>query len=92
MATRSLSRQRFFDVRISGKEPNGTAYNNRMSLHPTMDGAFTAVIAILTRWGQAQGALHENTRVSIVDTRDGGKLFEAVFLGYEPNLLSEETQ
>jgi hypothetical protein len=92
MATRTARHQRLFDVRVSGKEPNGTVYNNRMSLHATMDAAWNAAIAILIRWGQAQGALHEGTTVSIIDTRDGGRLFAAVFLGFEPNLLSEEQQ
>jgi hypothetical protein len=71
---------------------NGAPYNNRISLHATMEAAWAAMMDIVTKWGQAQGAVSPGAKVSIVDTRDGGILFSAEYLGFEPNLLSEGQQ
>lgn len=83
---------RQFDVRVSGTDSVRTPFNNRLALFATIHGAWRKTLEVLNQWAASEGTITPGTEISIVDTRDGGKLFTATYLGFEPTLLSEETQ
>lgn len=93
MATvKRVAAQRYFEIRVGGIDSAGTPYNNRLSLYATMKGAWGRVIEVLQQWASSEGAISQGTEISIVDTRDGGKLFTATYLGFEPNLFDDGSQ
>lgn len=77
-----------FEVRTEYMSAWNKLVNTRISLHHNMEGAFASVVEVLQRWGATEGAVKEGTKVSIVDCRDGGRIFSMEYLGFEPNLTS----
>lgn len=75
-------------VVITGRDQIGNPTRTVVSHHATEHSAFGRVCEILGQWGDSHGAVPVNTTVSIVDTNDGGTVFAATYLGYEPDLLS----
>lgn len=59
----------------------------------TVRKAFERVCDVLAQWAASEGAITPGVRISIVDKNDGGKLFEATYLGYDnTQLLGGTTQ
>lgn len=88
---RSSGRPRTFNVRVSRSVAGEEHFDNLLSKHVQMSGAWSKALGILAQWAQSEGAVTPGTTISIIDTNDGGKLFTATYLGFEPNLLSEES-
>lgn len=81
-----------FEVRIEYVSAWQKVVNTRISLHHNMEGAFGSVSDVILRWAATEGAVKEGTKVSIVDCRDGGKIFYMEYLGFEPNLITGGSQ
>lgn len=79
-----------FEVRTEYLSAWNKWVNTRISLHHNMEGAFTSTVDVLKRWAMTEGAIKEGTKVSIVDCRDGGRIFCMEYLGFESNLIKEE--
>ena len=81
---------RRLEIVVRGRDSAGRRTHTVVSAHATEQSAMIRVCEILRQWGDSHGAVPIGTRVSIVDKRDGGELFYAEYLGYEPDLLPEE--
>lgn len=83
-----MANARRLEVAVNGRDPAGRRTHQRISTHATEDSAFTRIVEIMKQWGDSHGAIKTGTEIAIVDMADGGKVFTATYLGYEPDLLS----
>lgn len=80
------------DVRIITTSEWGKPINTSVGRASTLRAAFERVTQVLQQWSKAEGAIKVGTQVSIVDLRDGGKLFTMQYLGFEPLLTDGGNQ
>ena len=76
-----------FVVEITSTDADRKPTRQQVSTHAVESASLRAICAIIQQWAAMEGAVTAGTTVSIVDTTDGGVLFSAKYLGYEPNTL-----
>ena len=76
-----------FEIIVTGKGSDHRGTRQRIGVAATEEAAFRRAIEVLLQWRDSHGAVQPGTMVSIVDLADGGKLFQAEYLGYEPQTL-----
>lgn len=76
-----------FEVIVTGKGSDHRGTRQRISTHAREDSALGRVVEIIKQWADSHGAVQSGTTIMVVDMTDGGKLFEATYLGYEPSDL-----
>lgn len=74
-------------VEVHGFDSARQPTHQTISHHAVVQSAFAAVTRIVEQWGQSEGAIPIGTKVKIRDTRDGGCVWEMVYLGYEQSTL-----
>lgn len=84
----AMRQARRLQVVVDGQTEQGRRTRTVISHHATEHSAFTRVIEIMRQWSDSHGATPVGTTVSIIDSADGGTLFFARYLGFEPDLLS----
>lgn len=79
-----------FEVVVSTSNGQFLTDHSKVAGAQTTAAAFAKVCEIIQQWAASEGAITPGTEVSIVDTRDGGKLFTAAYLGFEVALLGRD--
>lgn len=74
-----------FEIRTVTGLASGNPRRRLISSHGKESTALGVVAGLLAQWAKSPGKIPPDTRVSIVDTDDGGKLFEMHYAGYDQN-------
>lgn len=75
---------------MHGPIEHGTATRSRIGLAASEHSALTRATEVIRQWADSHGATRPGTHIDVIDLNDGGKLFTATYLGYEPSVLSGE--
>lgn len=85
-ATKTFSRKRFA-IRLTVRHDGGREERTVLSQHARYGLAMKAVTSHLSQWASAPDIVRQGTRLSVVDTDDGGVIFTMVYNGFDNNTI-----
>lgn len=85
MATRRGKARFTVVVRSGGRDANDGPQT--IGQYVKAAPAITRLTEVVQQWAASEGAIAPGTKVSVVDTTDGGELLSATYAGYEPATL-----
>lgn len=90
MATSLLAGSKVrFQVIIEGRDYRKMPTRRVHSAHGSEGAAIIALAGVLRAWATEPSSVQPQTKVSIVDRNDGGKILMAQYFGPDPDLFTE---